>query len=83
VPVSEVLTGLTPGTQYHFRIVATSLLGTQSSFDGAFTTLSAQPPAATTGSAGPVGATWATVAASVDPNGTETTYRIEYGATTA
>jgi alpha-tubulin suppressor-like RCC1 family protein len=36
--VSTLITGLTPGTTYHYRLVATSVVGTTTSVDGAFTT---------------------------------------------
>jgi hypothetical protein len=43
VPVSATITGLTPGTTYHFRLAATS--GTESvGSDAAFTTASPPPP---------------------------------------
>ena len=41
------------------------------------------PPTVTTGPAQAVGATSATLTGTVDPNGTATTYRFEYGTTTA
>ncbi|HEX9942299.1 MAG TPA: hypothetical protein VGG03_09805 [Thermoanaerobaculia bacterium] len=44
VAVSETLTGLTPGTEYHYRIVATSPEGTVKGADKAFKT---PPPIAT------------------------------------
>ncbi|HYJ00494.1 MAG TPA: hypothetical protein VEX36_12565 [Thermoleophilaceae bacterium] len=40
-PVSETLTGLTPGTTYHWRIVVTSAADTLASSDRSFTTLAA------------------------------------------
>ena len=42
----------------------------------------AQSPTVATGPAGPVGETTATLTGTVDPNGSETTYRFEYGTTT-
>ena len=47
VPVSAALTGLTQGTTYHYRIVATNADGTSRGADGVFTTLS--NPVAVTG----------------------------------
>jgi hypothetical protein len=41
------------------------------------------PPGATTGAASTVGQTTATVAGTVDPNGTATTYHFEYGTSTS
>ena len=39
--VSAVLSGLTPSTTYHFRIVATNATGTSNGSDGSFTTAAA------------------------------------------
>ena len=47
VDVSALLSGLTPGTLYHWRIVATSSAGTTNGADATFTTLA--PPAVVTG----------------------------------
>jgi DNA-binding beta-propeller fold protein YncE len=44
VPVSRQLTGLTPGTTYHFRIVATNSEGTNEGEDKKFSTLVQVPP---------------------------------------
>jgi CSLREA domain-containing protein len=41
--VSAPVTGLAPGTTYHFRLVVTSLDGTTASNDASFTTASAPP----------------------------------------
>ena len=49
VAVSRALSGLTAGTTYHYRVVATNGAGTSRGADGIFTTLAA--PAAVTGSA--------------------------------
>lgn len=38
VPVGSRLTALTPGTQYHYRLVATNASGTEYGSDGTFTT---------------------------------------------
>ena len=43
--VSAALSGLAPGTTYHFRLVATNADGTVVSDDGQFTTASVGPPA--------------------------------------
>jgi hypothetical protein len=42
--VSAALTGLKPGTTYHYRLVATSTLGTTDGTDATFTTASPPPP---------------------------------------
>jgi hypothetical protein len=81
VQVSAELTGLAPGTTYHYRLVATSGAGTTRGGDGVFTTLSA--PVAVTGAASRVTPTAATLSGSVDPNGRVTTWFFEYGTSTA
>ena len=75
------LTGLTPGTTYHYRVVATNGSGTSRGADGIFTTSSA--PVAVTGSATSVTVTSATLNGTVDPNGRATTWYFEYGTSTS
>jgi phosphodiesterase/alkaline phosphatase D-like protein len=79
--VSADLTGLTPGTRYHYRLTATNAAGTARGADGIFST--APPPAAVTGAASDVTPTAATVAGSVDPNGLSTTWFVEFGTSTS
>jgi Ca2+-binding RTX toxin-like protein len=81
VSVSTALTGLDPGTTYHYRLTATNADGTTVGGDGVFTTLAA--PGVTTGAASAVGPTQATVACTIDPNGQPTTWLVEYGLTTS
>ena len=45
--VSASLTGLLPGTMYHYRLVARNLRGTTAGADATFTTAPASPPAGT------------------------------------
>jgi len=85
--VSVDLTDLTPGTEYHFTIVASNASGTALGNDVTFrTTGTAPPPApkpvATTGSAVASLAS-ATLNGTVDPQGRATTYYFEFGETTA
>ncbi len=75
--VTAPLTGLQPGTTYHYRLVATSVNGTTNGLDATFTT--ASPPAAITGAASAITTTGATVAGSINPNGAATSYHFEYG----
>jgi phosphodiesterase/alkaline phosphatase D-like protein len=77
--VNAALSGLTQGTTYYYRLVATSVGGTTNGSQGTFTTT--QPPTATTGSASSITATAAAIAGSVNPNGVDTTYHFEYGTT--
>ena len=81
VPVSKTLPGLTQGTTYHYRVVATSTAGTSRGSDGVFTTL--VPPAVVTGSASSVTVSSATLNGSVDPNGRPTNWYFEYGTSTS
>jgi len=81
VAVSVDLTGLTPGTTYHFRIVATNELGTTNSSDLTFTTLG-QIPTAITHDATNIQMTTVTINGSVNPNYLSTTISFEWGTTT-
>ena len=78
--VSASLTGLTAGTTYHYRVVATNGAGTDRGADGIFTTSAG--PVAVTGSATSVTTTTATLNGTVDPNGRATTWYFEYGTST-
>lgn len=79
--VSASLSGLQPGTTYHFRLAASNSNGIPSySADETFTT----PEMAVTGPATNVTATGATLNGTVKPHGaTVTECEIEYGTTTA
>jgi hypothetical protein len=77
--VSQKLSGLKPGTTYHFRVVASNIDGTSNGPDETFTTLA--PPVAVTGTATAIGRTGATLNATVNPSGSATTYHFQYGTT--
>ncbi len=79
--VSADLPGLTPGTTYHYRVVATNTAGTARGADGIFTT--SATPVAVTGSATNVTVTSATLNGTVDPNSRATTWYFEYGTSTS
>jgi hypothetical protein len=81
VPQSAVVSGLTRGTTYHYRIVAQSSAGAVRGADQTFTTL--DPPSATTTAASGVTAEGATLNATIDPNGHATSYVFEIGTTAA
>jgi hypothetical protein len=88
--VSATLTGLTAGTTYHYRLIATNASGTTVGTDRTFTTSgspppppSSSPPTAATGAAVAVGQSRATVRGTVNPRGAQTTYYFEYGLTAA
>jgi hypothetical protein len=80
VQVSGTLTGLSPGTTYHYRLVATNSDGTTRGGDGVFTTPTA--PVAATGSATSVTVSSAKLNGTVDPNGRATTWYFEFGTST-
>ena len=77
VSVSQTVTGLQAGTNYHFRIVASSDGGTSHGSDVSLVTNAA--PAVTPGTVAQVGATSAVVGGAVTPNGHSTTWYVEYG----
>ncbi len=79
--VSANLSGLTDGTTYHYRVVATNADGTSRGDDGILTTLAT--PDVSTGSASSISASSATLNGTVDPNGRATTYYFEYGTSTS
>jgi hypothetical protein len=81
VQVSGALTGLSPSTTYHYRLVAGNGGGTTRGGDGIFTTPS--PPSAVTGSATGVTVSSATLNGTVDANGRATTWYFQYGTSTA
>lgn len=85
-PVTSSLSSLTPGTTYHFRVVATNAGGTAIGSDQTFKTDGSAPapapaPTVTTGSA-TASTTSAEVQGSVNPNGASTGYYFEFGTTT-
>jgi DNA-binding beta-propeller fold protein YncE len=83
VPVAATATSLLPGTTYHYRITANSAEGTAVGTDKTFKTSGTPPPPAptvTTEGASGIGATTATLAGTVNPNGLDTHYYFEYGA---
>ncbi len=76
----QTLTNLTPGTQYHYRIVSGGSLGA----DRTFTTATPpRAPSVSARSATAVTGAGATLRAGVNPRGLATTVRFEYGPTTA
>ena len=82
--VSANISGLTAGTTYHFRIVATNSAGTVYGNDRTFTTLSATgPPVVITNPATNIATNSATLNGSVDPHGLTTTVYFQYGTTTS
>jgi phosphodiesterase/alkaline phosphatase D-like protein len=85
--VNVDLTDLTPGTEYHFRVIASNASGTATGNDVTFRTTGTAPapapkPVATTGSAVAALST-ATLNGTVNPQGRATSYYFQFGETTA
>jgi hypothetical protein len=76
-PVTADLTLLAKNTTYHFRLVAQNAFATMVGVDQAFTTLG--PPQITEELASLITGTTATLQAKVNPSGTATSYRFEWG----
>ena len=83
--VEQSLSGLSPDTSYHFRVVASNCggcaEGTTYGPDLTFTT--APAPLAVTGSAQAVGQSAATLTGTANPQGALTTYHFDWGTSTS
>jgi DNA-binding beta-propeller fold protein YncE len=75
VPVTAKLSGLSSGMTYHYRLVASSVAGTNRSADFELKTLG---PEISAEEFNFVEATSATLQAQIDPNGSATSYHFEY-----
>lgn len=81
--VKVPITGLTTGTTYHFRVVATNPAGTVQGSDRTFTTVSSpRAPTISTLSATKITASGAQLNARVNPQGQATAVRFQWGLTT-
>jgi phosphodiesterase/alkaline phosphatase D-like protein len=81
VGVSAAISGLSPNTTYHYRIVATNAGGTSYGSEQTFNTLP-NPPALTTEAASSISQNTATLNADVNPEGGNvTSCQFEYGTT--
>jgi len=83
VSVSVTLHNLKPDTTYEFRLVATNSSGTSDGVEETFTTIAANKPTVVTSSASGALTSSVTLSGSVNPNGSNTKYRFEYGTTSA
>jgi hypothetical protein len=81
VSVQTTVTGLLPGTLYHFSVLAANSAGIVSGPDVTFTT-DFPPPLAYTLPASSVAPNSVTFNAAVNPQGAPTAYYFQYGATT-
>jgi hypothetical protein len=79
--LETVIGGLTPNTLYHYRLVAENKYGTTYGADRPFTTPGS--PTFVSEPVSEVSQTGATLHAQIDPDGFETSYRFQYGETTA
>lgn len=79
------LTGLTPGVRYHYRVIAVNADGTTTGSDRSFRTRlpPVQPPAVLGTAPFAPTATGVAFTALLNPNGASTTYRFQYGTSTA
>jgi hypothetical protein len=79
------LTGLTPGVRYHYRVIASNAGGTSVGADHSFKTLlpPARPPAVLGTAPFAPAADGVAFTALVNPGGATTTYRFQYGTSTA
>jgi DNA-binding beta-propeller fold protein YncE len=83
-PVSAQIAGLVPGTTYHFRLQASNANCPHCTSSGADVTLQTPPaPSIDAASATNVTSDAVDLNALIDPNGYDTSYRVEYGTSTA
>jgi hypothetical protein len=83
--VAQIISGLTPGTRYHYRVIASNADGTSTGGDRTFKTAlpPARPPTILGTAPFAPSANGLTFTALVNPNGASTTYRFQYGTSTA
>src|SRR5687767_12018457 len=80
VPVSIQVAGLSAGTTYHYRVVATNADGTVTGADRTFRTAAGPSlPSVSSTVAREVGPTSASLRSRIDPNRGATSYHFEYG----
>jgi subtilisin family serine protease len=81
--VTSDLSALTPGTTYHFRVVAVGAGGTSVGKDLTFKTATLPAPSVLTRPASAIAVDGAVLNGSVNPQGYMTSYHFEWGATSA
>ncbi len=79
------LTGLTPGVRYHYRVIASNADGTSTGADRSLKTAlpPAKPPVVLSTAPFAPNATGVTLTAQLNPGAATTTYRFQYGTSTA
>jgi hypothetical protein len=82
IAVEANLSDLTPLTAYHYRLIVANGGGLSVGATGEFVT-QPEPPNVTTSSSTSVTATSATLTGSLNPEGADSSYRFQYGPTTA
>ena len=83
IAVAEQVTGLSPGTVYHYQVVGVSAAGQVAGADATFTTAGTPPPAVATGPPVNVRKTVASPTGAINPNGISTGWYVQYGLSTA
>ncbi len=83
VAVKTTAAGLTPGTTYHYRLVATNQFGTSAGRDRTFKTTGHPPPGVVTGPAIDLASNGASLTGAVYPSGASTTWWFNWGTTTS
>jgi hypothetical protein len=82
VAVEVPVQNLSPGTTYHYRLIATNANGTTNGADRTFRTdPNPRPPGVTRTGTAQVAPDGAVLRSTIDPNDAATTYRFEYGPT--
>jgi hypothetical protein len=80
LPAAATVTGLSPATTYHYRLFGANVQGSSAGADATFTTAAAQVAVDTQAPyASAITPSTATLNATLNPNGADTTYHFEYG----
>jgi hypothetical protein len=83
--VADRVSGLTPGVRYHYRVIAANADGTSEGADHTFVTRlpPVRPPVVLATAPFAPNASGVAFTASINPNAAPTTYRFQYGTSTA
>jgi phosphodiesterase/alkaline phosphatase D-like protein len=80
--IAQIITGLRPGTTYHYALIAADVAGIVTGPDQTFTTPPVPIPQANTGSAIGITRSTAALAGTIDPMAWDTAYHYQYGTST-